>query len=396
MPGRTLLFIPGPTNVPDEFLRAMDRAMEDHRGSHFPAFVHGILHDLKSVFGTTAGRAFVFAASGSAMWDAALVNTLDVGDRVLAVRKGQFSTLFADAAVRLGYRVDTIDVEWGEATPPDAVEAALRADTAHGIKAVLMVHNETATGVTSDVAAIRRAIDAAGHPSLLFVDGVSSIASLRFELDAWGVDAAITGSQKGFMLPPGLGLLCLSPKALARVPHATSPRAFFDLRALSASNDTGYFPYTPPLPLLHGLRASLDRILADGMPAIIARHHRHAEAVRAAVAAWGLPLVAARPEIVSDTVTAVRVPEGISSATVMDIAARRYNVALGSGLARLSGKVFRIGHLGAIDDWMIVGGLGAVEMALTDAGVALTLGSGVAAAADILRRTAPPLPSPIA
>jgi alanine-glyoxylate transaminase/serine-glyoxylate transaminase/serine-pyruvate transaminase len=291
-------------------------------------------------------------------------------------------------ATRLGFAVDTIDVEWGEATPADRIAEALKADTAHAIKAVLVVHNETATGVTSDIPAVRAAIDAAKHPALLFVDGVSAIASIDFQFDAWGVDASITGSQKGFMLPPGLGLLALSPKALARAAVAKAPRGYFDLRPMIVSNDTGYFPYTPSLPMLHGLREALDMIAEEGLPNIIARHRRLATGVRAAVSAWGLELCARDPRTVSDTVSAIMTPEGVNAAEVISTAFTKYNVSLGAGLARMAGKLFRIGHLGDTNEWMILGGLGATEMAMRDVGMSITPGSGVAAAAEFYRSTA--------
>jgi alanine-glyoxylate transaminase/serine-glyoxylate transaminase/serine-pyruvate transaminase len=326
------------------------------------------------------------------MWEASLVNTLDPGARVLCVRVGQFSHLFADVATRLGYKVDVIDCEWGEATPPGVIAEALAKDTAHEIQAVLVVHNETATGVTSDIPAIRHAIDDAKHPALLFVDGVSAIASIDFQFDAWGVDCSITGSQKGFMLPPGLGFLALSPKALARVPNSQQPRGYFDLRPMIASNDTGYFPYTPAVTLLHGLREALDMLHEEGMPNIFARHARMASGVRAAVSAWGLSLCARDPKAYSNTVSAIMVPDGINGADVIDVAYRRYGVSLGAGLAKVAGKLFRIGHLGDINEWMILGGLGAAEMAMREVGIAVTAGSGVAAAAEYFRTTAPPLP----
>lgn len=381
MPGRHHLFVPGPTNVPDRVLRAMHRAQEDHRSSAFPALTHGLLRDLKPVFGTEAGRPFVFAATGTGMWEAALTNTLAPGDRVLAARFGQFSHLFIDTAERLGLRVDILDLEWGEAVDPAAIGAALAADAAHAIRAVLLVHNETATGVTNDVAAIREAIDDARHPALLIVDGVSSIGSLEFRLDAWGVDVAICGSQKGFMMPAGLGLLCLSPRALARIETGAFPRAYFDLRPQILHNDQGYFPYTPPLAHLFGLREALDMIAEEGgMRAVAARHARLAEGVRRAVHAWGLKLCARDPERLSNTVSAIVVPEGKDARHVIDAAFRRWDMALGSGLGRLNGKVFRIGHLGDCNAGMLLGALGLTELALHDAGIAVPYGAGVAAA----------------
>ena len=380
MAGRSLLFIPGPTNVPDRILRAMHRPQEDHRSPDHPTLVRGIFEDLKPVFGTTTGRTFVFPSSGSGMWETSLINTLAPGAKVLVVRKGQFSHLFADICTRLGYRPEIIDVEWGEASPPDHIEAALAADREHEIQAVCVVHNETATGVTSDIPAIRAAIDAAKHPALLFVDGVSAIASIDFQFDAWGVDASITGSQKGFMMPAGLGILALSPKALARVAETTQPRGYFDLRPMITANDTGYFPYTPSIPLLYGLRESLDMLHEEGLANVVARHRRLATGVRAAVAAWGLSLCARDPRTVSDTVSAIMVPDGVNAADVIRVAYQRYQVSLGAGLARVAGKLFRIGHLGDLNEWMLLGGLGAVELALRDVGISVTLGQGVAAA----------------
>lgn len=389
MPGRHHLFVPGPTNVPDRVLRAMHRAQEDHRSSAFPDLTHGVLRDLKPVFGTTAGRPFVFASTGTGMWEAALTNTLAPGDRVLAARFGQFSHLFIDTAERLALKVDVIDLEWGEALDPSRVADALVADTAHAIQAVLLVHNETATGVTNDVAAVREAIDDAHHPALLLVDGVSSIGSLEFRFDEWGVDVAVCGSQKGFMMPAGLGMLCLSPKALARIEAARFPRAYFDLRPQVLHNDQGYFPYTPALAHLFGLREALDMIAEQGMPAIASRHARLGEGVRRAVAAWGLRFCARDPERRSNTVTAIVVPEGKDARHVIDAAYRRWDLALGSGLGRLNGKVFRIGHLGDLNEGMLLGALALTELALHDAGVAVPYGAGVAAAQRWYRESMP-------
>lgn len=379
MAGRHFLFVPGPTNVPDRVLRAMHRPMEDHRSSAFPALTRGLLRDLLPVFGSTAGRAVIFPATGTGGWEVALANCCAPGSRLLAVRNGQFSHLFVDSATRLGYDVETIDVEWGEAVPADAIERRLRAAGGDAFRAVLVVHNETATGVASDVAAVRAAIDAAGHDALLFVDGVSSIGSMPFEMDAWRVDVAITGSQKGMMLPAGLALLCLSDRAVAAA-QGGAPRAFFDLRPMLASNDDGYFPFTPALSLLFGLREALDMLAEEGLDAVYARHARLAEGVRAAVSAWGLDIVARDPAAYSRTVTAVVVPEDADARRVIDIAFRRYDLALGGGLARLAGRVFRIGHLGDVNELMLLGALAGTEMALADAGVDVTLGAGVAAA----------------
>ena len=392
MPGRNFLFVPGPTNVPERILRAMHRAMEDHRSSAFPDLVTGLLLDLKQVFKTTTGQPFIFPATGTGGWEAALVNTLSPGDRLLAPRYGQFSHLWIDLAQRHGMRVDIIDVEWGEGAPVDRIEEILSQDRQHEIKGVLIVHNETATGVTSDLGAVRRAIDAAQHPGLLYVDGVSSIGSIDFRMDEWKVDLAVTGSQKGLMLPAGLGIVCASPKALAAREQAKCPRVFFDFGDTLRANATGYFPYTPSIPMLYGLRESLAIITEEGLEAIYARHARLAEGVRAAVRAWGLKLCAKAPKWYSNTVSAVMVPEGKNAAEVIDVAFRRYNLSLGAGLARLAGKLFRLGHLGDLNELMLLGAIAGAEMAMRDVGMQVTPGSGVAAAAEHYRGTAASLP----
>jgi len=386
MSGRNFLFVPGPTNVPDRVLNAMHRAMEDHRSPVFPKLPLSIFPDLKKVFRTTEGQPFIFAATGTGMWEAALVNTCSPGDRLLAVRYGQFCHLFIDCAQRLGLQVDIIDVPWGEGAPPDKIEEALRRDTKHEYKGVLVVHNETATGVTSDIAAVRKAIDNAKHPALLYVDGVSSIGSLEFRMDDWGVDLAITGSQKGFMLPAGLGLIGVSQKALARRESAKLPRVFFDFGDQMKANATGYFPYTPPLTLLYGLRESLDMLLEEGLDNIYARHHRLAEGVRAAVKAWGLTVCAKDPKWNSDTVSAVMVPPGFDGAAVIATAFKKYNMALGAGLGQMAGKLFRIGHLGDVNELMLLGALAGAEMSMRDVGIMqIVPGSGVAAAEEYWR-----------
>jgi alanine-glyoxylate transaminase / serine-glyoxylate transaminase / serine-pyruvate transaminase len=393
MPGRNFLFVPGPSNVPDRILRAMHRPMEDHRSSNFPGLIRPILEDLNKIFATTSGQAFVFPATGTGMWETALVNTLSPGDRVLAPRYGQFSHLFIDCAQRLGLTVDVLQAPWGEGAPLEQIETALKADREHAIKGVLVVHNETSTGVTSDIAGVRTAMDAAGHPALLYVDSVSGLGSLPFEMDAWGVDAAITGSQKGFMLPAGLGILGMSKRALAKREQAKCARVFFDLGDMIKANATGYFPYTPSIPLLYGLRESLDMLFEEGLPQVYARHHRLAEGCRRAVAAWGLTVCAKQPKWNSDTVSAIMVPAGVNGADVIDVAFRRYDLALGAGLSEMAGKLFRIGHLGDLNELMLLGALAGAEMAMRDAGVKVALGAGVAAAQEYYRSTAPPLPA---
>ena len=391
MAGRNFLFVPGPTNVPDRVLRAMHRAMEDHRSSDFPALAAPIFEDLKKVFKTTSGQPFLFPASGTGAWEASLSNTLSPGDRVLAARFGMFSHLWIDMAQRLGLDVEVLDAEWGEGAPIERYQEALAADSSHRIKAVLFTHNETATGVTSDVAGIRRALNETRHPALLMVDGVSSIASIDFRMDEWGVDLAVTGSQKGFMLPAGLGIVCASQKALGLYEQAKLPRVFFDFGDMRKANTTGYFPYTPSLPMLYGLKESIAMLLDEGLENVYARHHRLAEGTRLAVKAWGLELCARAPKWNSDTVTAIMVPPGINGAEVIDVAYRRYNLALGAGLARMAGRLFRIGHLGDLNELMLLGALAGAEMAMRDVGIKVTPGSGVAAAQEYWRSTSAPL-----
>ena len=393
MPGRNFLFVPGPTNVTDRILRAMHRAMEDHRSSAFPELPNGLFPDLKKVFQTTTGQPFIFPASGTGAWEAALANTLSPGDRVIAPRYGQFSHLWIELAKRLGLRVDILDVEWGEGAPVDRIEEILTGDAQHEIKGVLIVHNETATGVTSDVAAVRRALDAAKHPALLYVDGVSSVSSIDFRMDDWKVDLAVCGSQKGLMLPAGLGILCASPRALAAREQAKCARAFFDLGDMIKANATGYFPYTPAVLMLYGLRESLDMLFEEGLENVFRRHQRLGEGVRAAARAWGLKLCAKAPKWYSNTVSAIVVPEGFNAVEVIDVAFRRYDLALGSGLARLSGKVFRIGHMGDLNELMLLGAIAGAEMAMRDVGIQVTPGSGVAAASEFYRTSAAPQPS---
>jgi alanine-glyoxylate transaminase / serine-glyoxylate transaminase / serine-pyruvate transaminase len=384
--GRNFLFVPGPTNVPDRVQRAMMVAMEDHRSSKFPELSRSVLSDLKKVFKTSTGQAFIFPSSGTGGWEAALTNTLSPGDKVLASRFGQFSHLWIDMAQRLGYDVEVVEVEWGEGVPLERYEQILRADKGQRIKGVLACHNETTTGVTSDIAGVRRALDAASHPALLYVDAVSSLASIDFRMEEWGVDLAISGSQKGLMLPAGLGILGASRKALDAVAGAKSRRCYFDLGDMINANANGYFPYTPALPMLYGLRESLNVIFEEGLETIFFRHHYLAEGVRAAVLeGWGLKLCAREPKWYSDTVSAILVPEGINAAHIIDVAFRRYNLALGAGLSKVAGKLFRIGHLGDLNELMLMGAIAGAEMAMLDVGVKVTPGSGVAAASEYWR-----------
>ena len=379
-PGRNFLFVPGPTNVPDRILRAMHIAMEDHRSSDFPKLTLPLYEDLKRIFKTRDGEVVIFPSSGTGAWESALTNTRSPGDKMIAARFGQFSHLWIELARRHGLEVIVQEEEWGTGADPARIEEALRQDSAHEIKGVMVVHNETATGVTSDVAAVRRAIDAARHPALLYVDGVSSIASIDFRMDDWGVDLAITGTQKGLMLPAGLGIVCVSQKGLAAMKDAKCPRSYFDLADQIRANATGYFPYTPALPLLHGLRESLAMLSEEGLDNVFARHRRLADGARAAVKAWGLKLCAKEPKWHSDTVTAIMVPHGFNGADVIDRAYRRYNLALGAGLSEMAGKLFRIGHLGDLNELMLLGAIAGAEMAMREVGIEVELGSGVAAA----------------
>ena len=380
MPARNALFIPGPTNIPEAIRRAMDVPQEDQRAPDFPKFSLGLFRELKKVFKTTEGQVFLFPGSGTGGWEAALTNTLSPGDRVLAASFGQFSHLWIEMCRRLGLEVEAIEGEWGEGAPIESYAERLATDKDHRIKAVLVCHNETATGVTSDVAALRRALDAAGHPATLYVDGVSSIASIDFRMDDWGVDLSVAGSQKGFMLPTGLAIVAVSQKALAAAAGAKSYRCYFDFAEMARANKDGFFPYTPATTLLRGLRASLDMLQSEGLEQVFQRHHHLAEGVRRAVAAWGLKLCARHPRWHSDTVSAIVLPQGFDSNLLVRHAYERYNLSLGVGLAKVAGRVFRIGHLGSLDEIMLLGAIAGAEMALSDIGVPIELGSGIAAA----------------
>jgi len=389
--GRTSLFIPGPTNVPDALRLAMDLPMEDQRAPDFPAFTLGLFEDLKKVFKTDSGQIFIFPGSGTGGWEAAITNTLSPGDKVLAARFGQFSHLWIDLCQRHGLEVEVVEVPWGEGVPAETFAERLAADKGQEFKAVLVCQNETATGVTSDVAAVRKALDASRHPALLMVDGVSSIASIDFRMEEWGVDLVVSGSQKGFMLPTGLAIVGVSQKALAARENAKCPRCFFDFDDMIRTNKDGFFPYTPATGLLRGLRASVDMLLSEGLGNVFARHHRIAEGVRRAVAAWGLELCAKEPKWYSDTVSAICVPEGFDGNEVARVAYGRYNLSLGLGLSEVAGKVFRIGHLGSLNELMVLSAISGSEMAMCDLGIAIRPGSGVGAAQEYYRQTARPV-----
>lgn len=378
------LFIPGPTNVPDAVRMAMNLPMEDMRSPEFPKFTLPVFEDLKKAFKMKDGRVFIFPSSGTGAWESTIENTLAVGDKVLMSRFGQFSLLWVDMAERLGLNVVLCDEEWGTGVPVEKYAEILAKDTAHEIKAVFATHNETATGVSSDIAGVRRALNDAKHPALLFVDSVSGVGSIDMRMGEWGVDACVSGSQKGFMLPTGLGILAVSQKALEanKSLNGRMNRCFFSWEDMIKTNDQGYFPYTPATQLIRGLRTSLDLLFEEGLDNVFARHTRLASGVRAAVDAWGLKLCAKEPKWHSDTVSAILVPEGIDSANVVKTAYYRYNTSLGVGLNKVAGRVFRIGHLGALDEYMVGGVLFAVEMALKDCGVDIKLGSGTGAAAE--------------
>ncbi|PZQ49052.1 MAG: serine--glyoxylate aminotransferase [Rhodovulum sulfidophilum] len=388
MSSQNPVFIPGPTNIPERLRHACNVPTIDHRSASFGEIFAPLFPGVKRVLRMSKGEVFFFPATGTAGWEAAVSNTLSPGDKVLACRHGMFSHRWIDLCQRHGLDVEILTAPWGAGAPAAAFQAALEADRDHAIKAVLVTHNETATGVRSDVAAIRRAMDAAGHPALLMVDGVSSIASMDFRFDDWGVDLAVTGSQKGFMLPAGLAIVGASPKAIAAMETAKLPRTFLDFRDMLNTNPKGGFPYTPPVGLFYGLGESLRMIEEEGLDQVIARHHRIAEGVRRAVSGWGLTLCAQSPEIYSDTVSAVLVPKGFDGTKVVTLAAEKYGTAFGVGLGEVAGKLFRIGHLGSLTDVMMLSGLACAEMAMADLGLPVRLGSGVAAAQDYYRGTA--------
>jgi alanine-glyoxylate transaminase/serine-glyoxylate transaminase/serine-pyruvate transaminase len=384
------VFIPGPTNIPDRLRRAMQVQTQDHRSPAFAAVLAPVLDGCKAVFGTKNAEIVTFPASGTGGWEAAITNTLSPGDAVLVARNGMFSHRWIDMCQRHGLEVQIIDCPWGSGAPADRFAEALSADTDHAIKAVLVTHNETATGVRSDIAAIRGAMDGADHPALLMVDCVSSLASMPFEMDDWGVDIAVAGSQKGFMLTTGMAILAVSPKALSAMNTATLPRTFFDFRDMLGATANGVYPYTPPLQLIHGMSESLTMLFEEGLDTVYARHTRLAEGVRRAVHGWGLDLVARSPDLYSDTVSAIFVPEGFDSNALVDHAFSRYGMSFGVGLGELGGRAFRIGHLGSLTDAMMLSGLATIEMAMADLNYPIKLGSGVIAAQEYYRATTTP------
>ena len=390
--GVHFLQIPGPTNVPERVLRAIDRATIDHRGPDFAKLTLEIVDLIKPVF-KTSGSVAVYPASGSGAWEAALVNTLSPGDKVLMAETGQFSALWLRIAKRLGIDVEVIPGDWRHGVDPDAIEARLADDRSRAFKAVAVVHNETSTGVTSRIAEVRAAIDRAAHPALYMVDTISSLASIDYRQDEWGVDVTVGGSQKGLMLPPGLSFNAISEKALAASRSARLPRAYWSWEDILESNRTGWFPYTPATNLLYGLREALHMLHEEGLPNVFARHARHGEATRRAVRAWGLEVVAVDPREYSNTLTAIFTPDGVDADALRKTILERFDMSLGTGLGKFKGRVFRIGHLGSFNDLMLAGTLCGVQMGLELAKI--EHGDGVSAALAFLAApsTAPALAS---
>ena len=380
--GRHFLQVPGPTNVPDRVLRAIAQPTIDHRGAQFVALTREVLAGLQGVFKTT-GPVIVFPSSATGAWEAAFVNTLSPGDKVLSFEIGEFARLWSDLASRLGLEVEVVSCDWTRGVDPAAVEAKLVEDQGHAIKAILIVHNETSTGATSRLADIRRAIDRAGHPAMFFVDAVSSLASIDLRQDEWGIDVTVAGSQKGLMLPPGMSFNAIGAKALAASHSARLTKSYWSWAPMIAANAAGFFTYTPSTNLLFGLRESLRMLGEEGLDHVFERHRRLAAAARAAVRGWGLEILCKCPEELSAVVTTVMMPEGCDADDFRRLAADRLNLSLGAGLGRLAGKAFRIGHLGDFNELMLMGTLCGVEMGLSLAGVPHKKG-GVAAAMNSL------------
>lgn len=388
MSNQNPVFIPGPTNMPEEVRKACYVPTIDHRSPAFAEILHPCLNNVRKVLKSDKAHIFIYPSTGTGGWETAISNTLSPGDKVLSARNGMFSHRWIDMCQRHGLDVQVVETTWGEGLPADRYREILAADKNHQIKAVLATHNETATGVKSDIAAVRRALDDAKHPAMLFVDGVSSIASMDFRFDEWSVDIAVTGSQKGFMLPVGLAILGFSDKAIAASKSAKLPRTFFDIADMTKGYAANAFPYTPPVGLMNGLKLSSQMLLDEGLEHVFARHHRIAEGVRRAVHAWGLKLCAADPSVYSDTISAIRMPEGFNATSIVTHAASKYGVAFGVGLGEVAGKVFRIGHLGMLTDVLALSGIATAEMCMVDLGLDIKLGSGVAAAQDYYRTNA--------
>jgi alanine-glyoxylate transaminase/serine-glyoxylate transaminase/serine-pyruvate transaminase len=382
--GVHFLQIPGPTNVPDRVLRAMDRKTIDHRGPAFAKLARETLDGLRTIF-RTEEPVLVFPSSGTGAWEAALVNTLSPGDRVLMFETGQFASLWRAMATKLGLDVEFVPGDWRHGVDPEALEARLSEDRGHAIKAVCAVHNETSTGVTSRIPELRRAIDRAGHPALFLVDTISSLASIDYRHQEWGVDVTVGGSQKGLMLPPGLGFNAVSAKALAAARSARLPKSYWDWSEMLDANRGGFFPYTPGTNMLYGLREAIAMLHEEGLENVFARHARHGDTTRAAARAWGLEIVCVDPREYSNSLTALFVPDGFDADALRQTILERFDMSLGTGLGRLRGRVFRIGHLGDFNDLMLVATLGGVQMGLAIAGI--PHGDGVAVALEHLART---------
>jgi len=385
--GRHFLQIPGPTNVPDRVLAAMARPVLDHRGPEFAELAREVLDGLRPIF-QTQGPVVLYPASGTGAWEAAIVNTLSPGDRVLLFETGHFSQLWRQVAEKFGVQVDYVPGDWRRGASPEDLEERLRADGQHGIRAVLVVHNETSTGVTSRIPELRRVMNQLRHPALLLVDVISSLGSIEYRHDEWEVDVTVGGSQKGLMLPPGMSFNALSEKALAANRSARLPRAYWDWRQMLEPNRSGFFPYTPPTNMLYGLREALHMLKEEGLQNVFRRHERHGEATRAAVRAWGLENQCAEPREYSNSLTAVVMPPGHDADHLRQVILENFDMSLGAGLSKLARKVFRIGHLGSFNDLMLAGTLSGVEMGLRLAGVPFREG-GVSAALDSLAATTP-------
>lgn len=385
--GRHFLQIPGPSPVPDRILRAMAMPVLDHRGPEFQKLGHRVLSGIKTIF-KTEQPVIIYPASGTGAWEAALANTMSPGDKVLMYETGHFAFLWQGLAEKLGLEPEFIAGDWRGGVDAAKIEARLRADDDHEIRAVCVVHNETATGATSHIDKVRAAIDAAGHPALLMVDTISGLASADYRHDEWGVDVTISGSQKGLMLPPGISFNAVSDKARAAAMQATLPKSFWGWEEMIANNEKGFFPYTPATNLLYGLAEAIDMLHEEGLDNVFARHHRHGEATRRAVRTWGLEVLCQDPATYSPVLTAVVMPEGHNADAFRDVVLKNFDMSLGTGLSKIAGKVFRIGHLGDINDLTLVGALSGVEMSLSLAGVPHSKG-GVQAAMDYLAETAP-------
>lgn len=382
--GKHFLQIPGPTNVPDRVLRAMARPTIDHRGPEFSQLTHEVMDGLKQIF-RTSGTVVIYPSSGTGAWEAALVNTLSPADKILMFETGYFATLWRNMAMKLGLEVDFVPGDWRHGVDPTVVQEKLSEDKKHHIKALAVVHNETSTGVTSRIPGVRKAIDRTGHPALLMADTISSLASIDYRHDEWGVDVTVGCSQKGLMLPPGLGINAISDKALKAAKSSRLPKSYWDWESMISDNKSGFFPYTPATNLLYGLRESLWMLVEEGLENVFARHHRLAEATRRAVKAWGLEILCLNPEEYSNSLTAVLMPNGYNGDELRGLILKKFNMSLGTGLGKLKGKIFRIGHLGDFNELMLAGTLSGIEMGLALVKVPFSKG-GVTEALDYLSR----------